>query len=127
MASSSPATKLISSTSGVTYHNSLTGASSSIADIPNGGSQGFNFSFADTGTPNQTMPLGTTVEVALSAGTLEGTTSFTVGNNAKAGFSVMNFTVIQEAGEDPQNARLTITITSPSGVVSTLNFDMKLL
>lgn len=127
MASSTPETKLISSTSGVTYHNSLTGASSSIADIPNGGSQGFNFYFADTGTPNQTMPLGTTVEVALSAGTLEGTTSFTVGNTTKAGFSLLNFTVLQEADNDPQNARLTITTTSPNGVVSILNFDMKLL
>lgn len=127
MASSTPATKLVNSTSGVTYHDSLTGTNASLADVPNGGSQGFNFYFADTGTPNQTMPFGTTVDVALSAGTLAGATSLTVGNNAKAGFSLLNFSVIQEAGNDPQNASLTLTITSPSGVVSTLSFDLKLL
>lgn len=127
MASSTPETKLTSSLNGKTYHNSLTNTTSALPDVANGGSQGFNFDFADTGTPNQTMPLGTTVEVALSAGTLAGTTSYTVGNNAKAGFTRINFSVAQEAGDDPQSARLTITVTSPSGVVSTLNFDMNLL
>jgi hypothetical protein len=124
---SSAAEFILSRTGGTTYQNSLTGFSTAIADVPNGGSQAFNFSFADNGTPNQTMPIGTTVDVSLSAGTLEGETSFTVSNNNQAGFSQMNFIVIQEAGSDPQTAVLTITITSPSGVITSLIRDMELL
>ena len=124
---SSAAEFILSRTGGTTYQNSLTGFSTAIADVPNGGSQAFNFSFADNGTPNQTMPIGTTVDVSLSAGTLEGETNFTVSNNSQAGYSQMNFIVIQEAGSDPQTAVLTITITSPSGVITSLIRDMELL
>ncbi len=124
---SSAADYTLKGTNGVTYANSLTGASSPIADIENGESQSFIFSFADTGTPNQTMPLGTTVDIAISAGDLQGQTSYTVGNNNLAGFSQMNFFVIQEAGSDPQTAILTITITSPSGVITSLNRNIELL
>ena len=124
---SSAAEYILSRSGGTTYQNSLTGFSSPIADIANGDSQTFNFSFADTGTPVQTMPLGTTVNVSLSAGTLQGETSFTVSNNNQPGYSQMNFTVIQEAGSEPQTAVLTITITAPSGLVTSLTRNIALL
>jgi hypothetical protein len=73
------------------------------------------------------MPLGTTVNVSLSAGTLQGETSFTVSNNNQPGYSQMNFTVIQEAGSEPQTAVLTITITAPSGLVTSLTRNIALL
>ena len=127
MASSVAETILTNGDGSITYQNSITGENNAIADVANGGNQAFNFYFADTGMPNQTMPLGTTVDVALSAGELQGVTSFTVDNNNKAGFSQMNFFVIQAAGSDPQLAILSITITSPSGIVTSFNREINLL
>jgi len=127
MASSAAEFILTNGDGSVIYQSSLTGDSEPLIDVSNGGSQEFNFYFADTGTPNQTMPLGTTVDVSLSAGNLQGHTSFTVSNNALEGFSHMNFFVIQEAGSEPQIAILTMTITSPSGLVTSLSRDMELL
>ncbi|NQY88324.1 MAG: Ig-like domain-containing protein [Colwellia sp.] len=112
----------------VIYQSSLTGVSLQLADIPdisNGGSQAFNFSFADTSV--QTMPFGTTVSITLSAGSLQGDTSFTVGNNNQADFSHMSFSVKQETGSSPEIAILTITITTPSGYITSINRSMELL
>lgn len=127
MASSGAEYKLTNGTGGTTYVNSLTGTNISLADVANGGSQSFIFYFADTGTPNQTMPNGTTVTIALSSGTIQGQLEYTVGNTTQAGYRAMNFSVIQETGNDPQTVILTITITSPSGVVTSLSRDLKLL
>lgn len=127
MASSAAEFKLTNGTGNIVYDDSLTGANAPLSDVPNGGSQEFNFYFADTGTPNQTMPFGTTVGVTLSAGTLQGLTSFIVSNNSQEGFSQMNFFVVQEAGGLPQTAVLTITITAPNGLITSLNHEIKLL
>ena len=127
MASSSAEFKLTNGTGSIVYDDSLTGANTPLSDVPNGGSQEFNFYFADTGTPNQTMPFGTTVDVTLSAGLLQGLTSFSVSNNNQEGFSHMNFFVVQEAGSEPQTAILTLTITSPNGVITSLNREITLL
>ena len=127
MASSAAEFKLTNGTGNIVYDDSLTGANAPLSDVPNGGSQEFNFYFADTGTPNQTMPFGTTVGVTLSAGTLRGLTSFIVSNNSQEGFSQMNFFVVQEAGGLPQTAVLTITITAPNGLITSLNHEIKLL
>lgn len=127
MASSGAELRLTNGDGSVVYQDSLTGDSVPLNDVPNGGSQAFNFYFADTGSPNQTMPFGTTVNVALSAGNLQGQTSFTVGNNNQAGFSQMNFFVVQDAGSAPQIAILTITITSPNGFITSLTRSMALL
>jgi len=127
MASSDAEYRLTNSSGSVTYQNSLTGANAELPDVGNGDSQAFSFYFADTGIPSQTMPLGTTVNISSSAGTLQGLTSFTVTNNNLAGFSRMDFFIIQEAGAQPQTAVLTIDITSPSGVVTSLNRSMELL
>lgn len=127
MASSGAEYRLTNGTGGTTYVNSLTNTNTLLADVPNGGSQSFIFSFADTGTPNQTMPKDTTVTIALSSGTIQGQLEYTVGNTTQAGFRTMNFSVIQEAGNEPQTVVLTITITSPSGEITSLSRDLKLL
>lgn len=127
MASSGAVYKLTNGTGGTTYNNSLTGYTTLLADVANGGSQSFIFSFADTGTPNQTMPKDTTVNISLSSGTIQGTLEYTVGNTTLAGYRAMSFSVIQEAGNDPQTVILTITITSPSGVITSLSRDLNLL
>lgn len=127
MASSAAEIRLTNGDDSVVYEDSLTGETNDLEDVPNGGSQEFNFYFADTGIPNQTMPFNTTVDVSLSTGTLQGTTSFTVGNNSQAGFDQMNFFVIQNTGDEPQTAVLTITITSPNGFVTSSSHSMALL
>jgi hypothetical protein len=130
MASSKALFTLTNSNDSVVYQSSLTGVSLQLADmpdVPNGGNQKFNFDFADTGTPNQNMPFGTTANITLSAGTLQGLTSFTVGNNNQAGFSNMNFSVNQATGSQPQTATLTMTITSPNGLITSLNREIALL
>jgi hypothetical protein len=124
---SSDAEYTLTSGNGVVYQSSLTGANTALSDVPNGGSQEFNFNFADTGIPNQIMPFGTNVEITISAGTLQGVTNYTVGNSNLEGFSKMNFFVIQEAGNTPQTAILTMTITSPNGVITSLNREIELL
>jgi hypothetical protein len=73
------------------------------------------------------MPFGTTANITLSAGTLQGLTSFTVGNNNQAGFSKMNFSVNQATGSQPQTATLTMTITSPNGLITSLSREIALL
>jgi hypothetical protein len=73
------------------------------------------------------MPFGTTANITISAGTLQGLTSFTVGNNNKAGFSIMSFSVNQATGDDPETATLTMTITSPNGLITSLNREIDLL
>lgn len=125
MASSEAEFKLTNGTGSIVYDDSVTGANAPLSDVPNGGSQEFNFYFADTG--NQTMPFGTTVGVTLSAGTLQGLTSFIVSNNNREGFSQMNFSVNQAAGNDSETATLTITITSPNGLITSLNREITLL
>lgn len=127
VASSAAESRLTNSDGSVVYQDSLTGSSTPLADVANGGNQEFIFHFADTGTPNQTMPFGTTVEITLSAGTLQGLTSFTVGNNNRAGFSKMNFFVLQPTGEPAQTAVLTFTITSPSGFITSMSRSIELL
>tara|TARA_R110001583_G_scaffold38125_4_gene123193 strand:+ start:10156 stop:12588 length:2433 start_codon:yes stop_codon:yes gene_type:complete len=125
MASSAAEFILTNASGSVVYQNSLTGASAPLADVPNGSSQAFSFSFADTAT--QTMPFGTTANITISAGTLQGLTSFTVGNNNKAGFSIMSFSVNQATGDDPKTATITMTITSPNGLITSLNREIDLL
>jgi len=127
MASSSAELRLTNGDGSIVYQDSLTGDSAPLNDVANGGSQEFNFYFADTGIPNQTMPLGTSVSISLSSGSLQGLTEFTVGNNNQQGFSRMNFFVIQEAGNEPQTAVLTMNITSPNGFITSLSRSISLL
>lgn len=127
MASSGAETILTNGDDTITYQNSLTNADIDLPDVPNGGRQEFNFYFADTATPNQTMPRGTVVNITISDGELNGKTSLTVSNNNLEGFSQMNFFVVQDAGKSFTIAFLTITITSPSGLVSTLSREITLL
>lgn len=127
MASSTPEFILTNSDGSVVYQNSLAGSSAPLPDVPNGDRLAFNFSFADTATPNQTMPLGTTVSIAISDGELLGKTTFTVSNNNLEGFSNMIFFVVQDSGKAPEAALLTFTITSPSGVITRVSREIGLL
>lgn len=127
MASSAAETILTNEDGSIVYQNSLTTDDVSLPDVPNGGRQEFNFYFADTATPNQTMPLGTNVSISISDGEIKGNTEFTVSNNNNEGYTQMNFFVFQDAGNPPEAAFITITVTSPSGLITSLTREIALL
>jgi len=127
MASSDAELRLTNGNGSIVYQDSLTGASAPLNDVPNGEREELNFYFADTASPNQTMPLGTAVSVSITDGELQGEITFTVTNNNQQGFSHINFFVVQDAGNDPKMAILTISITSPSGVITRINRSISLL
>ena len=127
MASSSAEYILTNGNATITYQNSITQDSTIISAIPDGAVQEFIFNFADTGTPNQTMPMGTTVNISTSAGELQGQTSFLVDNNNREGFSQMNFFLINSAGGGTETAVLTMTISTPKNIVTSLTRSVELL
>jgi hypothetical protein len=127
MASSAAEYILTNATNSITYNNSLTGVTTDLPAIARGTSLELNFSFADTGIPNQTMPLDTTINITTSAGNLQGTTSFTVSNNNNAGFSHMRFFIEQPSDGEVETAFLTFTISTPKGYVTSLTRTVSLL
>jgi hypothetical protein len=127
MASSAAEIILTNGSGSVTYQNSLTGDYNNIASIAAASAQEFAFSFADTGTPNQTMPLGTTVTISTSAGTLQGQTDYLVGNNNNEGFSQMNFFLLNSADGEAVTTVITFTITTPKNFVTSLTRSVTLL
>ncbi|TPH15029.1 Ig-like domain-containing protein [Litorilituus lipolyticus] len=112
---------------GTTIYEQSSGASTPIPDISDGASKAFIFSFADTGIPNQTMPLDTQIAISANAGDLQGNTNAVVTNNAGQGFSSMEFWLSNEAGGSPTTAIITITITTPKGHVTSMITSVELL
>jgi len=103
--------------SGVIYHDSF-GNNNPVADIANGGSTTFTFQYSDLA--NQTLPLGTTIAVSSSAGTLAGQTSVTVGNNNNQGYGSLSFVLSNPVDDDLVVATITITITTPKGITTSM-------
>ena len=65
--------------------------------------------------------------VESNAGTIEGTTSFDVPNNASRGGQSIGFFIINELGGDPETAILTINITTPAGHLTSMQAVIELL
>ncbi|WP_076420209.1 Ig-like domain-containing protein [Colwellia sp. UCD-KL20] len=96
--------------------NGQTYASNSQADvqieaIADGESRSFNFKFADSAM--QTLPKDSVISVQFSGGTINGTTSYTVGNTRSAGFKAIDFILKNELDGEPELATLSITISTP--------------
>ena len=92
------------------------GNGSGLPNISDNSSQGFTFSFYDSA--GQAMPLDTSVSVGVSEGDIEGTTSFTMPNtNSPRSF---DFIIVNPAGGTSSTSVLTITVTTPDGIVTTL-------
>ena len=108
---------VLSNTSETTTYQSNTGTVTTIPSIADGNSLILRFRFADSAL--QTMPLGTTVTVALEGGTLQGTTEVEVGNTNAAGYRTLDFILVNEVGGDPETATLTITIDTPNTLPTT--------
>jgi len=108
---------ILSNTGEDDIYQDNTGTITSIPNITDGSSLALRFRFADSAL--QTMPIGTTVSVALEGGTLQGTTALEVGNTNAAGYRALDFIIINEAGGDPETATLTITIDTPNTLPTT--------
>ena len=122
MASSEAAFTLQDGDDSTIYETSASNTSSTIT-IPDGGSTNLVLSFSDTS--NQAMPRGTTVNVSSTVGELQGTTSFTVPDTLEPhniGFNLSN-----PAEGDAETGLLIIDITSPSGVLTSIQASVVLV
>jgi hypothetical protein len=90
-------------------------------------SLGFTFEFSDTA--NQPIASGSTIQVSSDAGGLSGQTSFSMPKTNQAGSRTASFRITNNlvAGDPVTNTTVSITITSPSGLVSQLFFIVTLL
>ncbi|MDT0629374.1 Ig-like domain-containing protein [Alteromonas sp. W364] len=116
------------STGGVEVANNSTPSSGTpVASIVREESLGFTFTFSDTA--NQPIPSGSTISVNTNAGTLSGQTSFTMPQTNQEGSRSASFRLTNSlvAGDPATDATLSVTITSPSGLVSQVFFLVTLL
>ena len=124
----SSSTALLSVSDGV---NELTSSTAPILDpvasVEAGESINLFLTFNDTA--GQPIASGSTIEVTTNAGILTGVTSATMPQTNTAGSSSIAFTLTSDLaeGEPSTNASISITITSPSGVVSPLTVVVTLL
>ena len=115
----------LTNNSGTIIFEDNSGTVNDIPGIADGSSQNFVFSFTDSAI--QTLPQGTTVSVESNAGTIEGTTNFVVPNTASRGGQSISFYMINELGGDPETAILTINITTPAGILTSMQTVIELL
>jgi hypothetical protein len=116
------------STGGVEVaNNSSPSSDTPVASIVREESLGFTFAFSDTA--NQPIASGSTISVSASAGALSGQTNFVMPQTNQAGSRTASFRLTNNlvAGEPVTDAVLSVTITSPSGLVSQLFFIVTLL
>jgi len=125
MSDSNPHYILALSAGGIVYTNSYLNTNRDIGNIGNSVELGLTFSFADSAL--QTLPMGTTIAVSISNGELAGQISKTVANNNSSGYGSMSFIIINPIGGDPSTETLTITITTPKGLVTILVKTMSFL
>lgn len=97
-----------------------------VLSIPRGSSETLRLVVSDTAL--QTMPSGTTIEVTSNNGDLAGEILTTVRSNNRSGGATLNFVLTNNllVDQDPIDATVVATVTSPSGVVSTLTIVISL-
>ncbi|GLX86939.1 hypothetical protein tloyanaT_31920 [Thalassotalea loyana] len=114
--SSSGALYTLTGEDSVVYQDNEAGTDLTIPTIADGGTFGFTLNVRDTA--GQAMPFGTTVSVEVSAGSVEGETNFTVPDTLSD--DSISFVIVNAPLDDPTVGTLTVTITSPSGVVTSI-------
>jgi hypothetical protein len=112
MATSGNPNYVLSDNAQTTTYANNDGDNLSLPNIPDGTSLTLRFRFADSAM--QTMPIGTTVTVALDGGEIQGTTSVVIGNTRADGFRVMDFVINNPIEGDPETATLSISIETPN-------------
>lgn len=100
----------------ITYQDE-SGITTNLPTIADDSSLALDFRFADSAL--QTLPIGSTVEVTIDGASLQGTTSYAVGNTSVEGYKTMEFTVVNEAGNTSSEATLQINISTPNTLTTT--------
>jgi len=103
----------------------VNGNGSGIPNISDGDSLNLTFSFSDFA--NQSLPNNTQITAALSVGEIAGQTNFDVRNNNAEGKKNMQFVLVNPIGGDAEVATLTITLTTPKGIVTSIVRSFNLL
>ena len=117
MASSSALYNLFNRTDSTVYANNDSNIDVAIPAIADGDS--ISLRLAVTDSAGQTMPEGTTISVTSSVGDIDGITDATIGNTLGAP-AVLDFIIANPVDGDPEVGTLTVEITAPSGIVTSL-------
>lgn len=101
-------------------------ATGPVLSLPRGESVTLQLLVSDTAV--QTMPSDTTVTITSNNGDLAGETEVTISKNNRAGGATLNVVLTNTLGvdQDPIDATLTATVTTPSGVETTLTMVVSL-
>lgn len=110
MSSANSPNFVLSNPAETTIYQDNSGNTANLPDIADGTSLFLRFKFADSAM--QTLPIGSQVSIELNGVTL--TPSFDIGNSSTAGFRIMNFSIDNAVGGDPEEAILTISIKTPN-------------
>ena len=105
------------------FEDSIQNIANDIPSIARGANQSLTFLIGDS--VGQAMPEGTTVAISTTAGELIGVTNTTIANTNRT--TEMNFSINNPADGDADTGFLTFTITSPSGVITSLYKAIDLL
>lgn len=117
MSSSSSFFRLSNSATNTLYFDNRTGTDINLPNIADNSALGLSLSVSDTAL--QSMPEGTTINVAASVGEISGVTALTVGNT-NATSQNLSFIITNPLDGDPEIGTLTVEITSPSGTISSM-------
>jgi hypothetical protein len=94
------------------------GNGSGIPAIADGASLALNLSFSDL--VNQPLPANSQISVTLSSGDLAGTTSYTMPKTNRAGKTNIAFVLSNVVGGTPETGTLTLKISTPNGIETSL-------
>ena len=119
---SSGANFTLQNNAGFVYESSASSAENTIT-VADGATLGLELLFSDTA--GQAMPRDTSVTITSTVGLVEGTTSFTVPDTLSS--HLLEFTLSNPAEGDAESGLLIIDITSPSGVVTSIQANVRLL
>jgi len=103
----------------------VNGNGSGIPNIVDGGSEAITLSFSDFA--NQSLPNNTQITATLSAGDISGQTGITIRNSNAEGKKDMQFVLVNPIGGNVEIATLTITFTTPKGIVTSIVQSFTLL
>ena len=122
MSGSSALMDIVDTSNNVNFSNYQTASQPSLS-IASGSSLSFRLRFSDTAV--QPIASGSTIVISSSAGSLAGQINAVMPITNRAGAREASFTLINDV-DTPVDATITAAITSPSGIASTVVFQVTL-
>jgi hypothetical protein len=122
MSGSSALMDIVDTSNNVNFSNYQTASQPSLS-IASGSSLSFRLWFSDTAV--QPIASGSTIVISSSAGSLAGQINAVMPSTNRAGARETSFTLTNDV-DTPVDATITAAITSPSGIASTVVFQVTL-